>query len=231
MANEDFLAAAKDAFCETIALKLQQLRRIVPKATNSEITGDFVESVVRGFVGDWISPCQLLSGTLYPHDSMPLESFHEEFRVNAHSPKQIDGIVFDPRLGPPVIKEDGFVVTHPAFCRGIIEIKTSEKSLMSLEKRLQSLYYQYMCKFDAVTPQVMGIVIQDPEPETHSHPEWMTRSLPEGEKKGWPIFSYNLVPHCPIFVLFNNDYEPFMPAVDAMIRAVFRVFHFSRPIM
>ena len=78
MEREDYLRAAKEAFCGTIALKLQQLRRVVPKGRNSEVTGDFVEALVRGFVKDWISPCLLMSGTMYPHDSMPLKEIRKE---------------------------------------------------------------------------------------------------------------------------------------------------------
>lgn len=230
MIKEDVLLAAKEAFCETISLKLQQLRRVVPKGTNSEITGDYVEAMVRGFIKDWISPCELRSGTMFPHDSMPLDQIKDEFKAKAHTPKQIDGIVFDPRLGPPILKEDGFIVAHPVFCRGIIEIKTSVNSLKDFEGRLQTLYYQYMYQYDSVTPQVMGIVIQDSDPEKHSHPDWFQRSLSDGKKKNWPIFDYNVVPHCPIFVLFNDEYEPYMPAIDAMIRAIFKgSLHVSRP--
>jgi hypothetical protein len=222
MPNENFLDAARAAFCETISLKLQQLRRVVPKNTNSALTGDFVEELVRGFIKDWISPCLLLSGTMYPHDSCPPDEVAERFREGLHAPKQIDGIIFDPRLGPPIIKEGSFAVAHPAFCRGIVEIKTSETDLLAFEMRLRCLYHQYMSKYEAMTPQVMGIVLQDSDPAKHSQQHWQPQ----------PLYHYNLIPHCPIFILFDDDFQPHMAAIDAMMRAIFRgSIHFSRPSM
>src|SRR5262245_24260659 len=85
----DSLRAAKEAFCRTVSLKMQLFYSVVPKGTNATLTGAFVEELIRGFIRDWISPCLLMHGTLYPHDlepSLPV------------TPRQIDGIVFDPRL-------------------------------------------------------------------------------------------------------------------------------------
>src|SRR5262249_30490695 len=53
-----------NAFSGTIRLKLQQFYSVVPKGSNSALTGSFVEEVVRGFIKDWISPSLLLHGTL-----------------------------------------------------------------------------------------------------------------------------------------------------------------------
>lgn len=230
MSNEDYLLAAKESFCETITLKLQQLRRVVPKGTNSELTGDFVEELVRGFIKDWISPCQLLSGTMHPHDSRPVTEINEIHQQGFHTPRQIDGIIFDPRLGPPIIKEGGFAVAHPVFCRGVIEIKTSVSSLVDLERRLQQIYHQYFYHYQAITCQVMGIVVQDSDPEKHSLPDWFQRTLNDGTKENVLLYDYNAMPHCPIFILFDNDYNPHLPAIDSMMRTIFKgPLHGSRP--
>lgn len=123
--RHDVLESVCTAFSSMIALKVRQLYEVVPKGKNSALTGDFVEELVRGFIRDWISPCLLLRGTLFPHDANPRLS------SDNHNPKQIDGIVYDPRLGPAVIREGGFLVANSAFCRGIIEIKTSADNLKS----------------------------------------------------------------------------------------------------
>ena len=89
--SERVLEHAIASFAETIELKIKQLRRYVPKKkelTNPELTGAYIEELVRGFVRDWIGHRQLLTGTLF-----------SEHEVDA-KPMQIDGIVFDPTKGP-----------------------------------------------------------------------------------------------------------------------------------
>jgi hypothetical protein len=97
--NQDVLKAARSAFTETIMLKLRQLYGVVPKGSNPALTGAFVEELVRGFIKDWISPCLLLHGTLHPHDTNP------DVPPDDATPRQIDGIVYDPRLGPAIVRE------------------------------------------------------------------------------------------------------------------------------
>jgi hypothetical protein len=208
--TDDRYVAARNAFHQTIDLKLRQFYTYVPKGSNADLTGKYVEELVRGFISDWISPCQLLSGTLYPHE------FNPDFD-QPPNPKQIDGIVFDPRKGPPVIREGGFVVTHPAFCHGIIEIKTSEKDLRHFENRLQCLHRQYFVRGGQWRRlcEMMGIVIHDPDPEGHSRPDWLA---PTG------TVLHGIGGHCPVFILFkktDDSFDPFEPAIDALIEAVF----------
>src|SRR5438552_3687403 len=136
--SQDVLKAVRSAFSGTISLKVKQLYEVVPRGSNAELTGEFIEELVRGFIRDWISPCLLLRGTLHPHDA------NTELSSSNSGAKQVDGIVYDPRLGPAIIREGGFLVAHPAFCRGIIEIRTSEEDLRAFEDRLQTLYKQYL---------------------------------------------------------------------------------------
>jgi len=157
-----------------------------------------------------------LRGTLHPHDA------NTELSSSNCNPKQIDGIVHDPRLGPAIIREGAFLVAHPAFCRGIIEIRTSEGDLKAFEVRLKTLYNQYFKPELLRRPSpylnpnhVMGIVIHDADPKKHSSPDWLPT----------PIQHYALAGHCPIFILFRrrgDDHEPFEPGIDAMIKAMFR---------
>jgi hypothetical protein len=214
----DILKATRRAFYETIRLKMEQFYTVMPQGENPALTGAFVEELVRGFIRDWISPCLLMHGTLYPHETdSPLDPLPAE-QCNA---KQIDGIVFDPRLGPPILREGSFLVAHPAFCHGVIEIKTSERNLKGFEERLSLLHRQYLLPHKSVaTCSVMGVVIQDPDPDGHSYPDW--ESL-----HGQPLFAYNPGWSYPIFLLFKErggQYEPYEPAIDALIRAVFSSF-------
>jgi len=203
--DEDVLKHAREAFTETIALKVQQLRRYIKKGTNSALTGSFIEELVRGFIQRWIGHRWYLTGTFYS----------AEFEKSGAKPLQIDGIVYDPTAGPLILHEGGFAVIHPAFCTSVVEVKTSHSSILDFEKRLQQIYSQYM--HHVTTPQVMGVVIADSDPEKHS---WIQIK----DKYIW-AYEYNAVPWCPIFILFqedNNEYTPFEPAINAMIRAIYR---------
>jgi hypothetical protein len=201
--SEDVLQHAKQAFTETIALKVKHLRRYVPKNTNPELTGDFVEELVRGFIQDWIGHRLLVKGTLYS----------SEFEKTGEKALQIDGIIYDPTRGPMIMHEGSFGVVHPVFCAGVMEIKTSYSNLSKFRKRLDKIHALYMHHVRKC--QVMGIVIADSKPEVKS------RISHHGESY-W-AYSYDR-DSCPIFVLFkeeDGEYEPFEPAVDAMIRAVY----------
>jgi hypothetical protein len=205
--DENVLSAAVQAFYETIELKLHQFRRVVPKGSNAALTGAFVGELVRGFIRAWISPSLLMHGTLYPHETYKLLPPGPSPPPDQCSPKQVDGIVYDPRLGPAIIQEGSFLVTHPAFCRGIIEIKTSEPDLKDFESRLKALHWQYLVGCSYTGPQaVMGIVIQDSNPDRHPCPRLLDGAFP-------------------IFLLFKElegEYEPNLPMIETMIRTVFR---------
>jgi hypothetical protein len=91
---------------------------------------------------------------------------------------------------------------------------------MRFEERLQSLYSHYFephypSFFSGVVEnEIMGVVIQDSNPERTSNPDQLEH----------PLYKYDGAKHCPIFILFkerNGTYEPYEPAIDAMIRAVF----------
>jgi hypothetical protein len=208
---DDRYEGAREAFWQTIELKLRQFYHFVPKGSNPPLTGMFIEELVRGFIREWISPCQLLHGTLWPHNFNP--------QLEAPTPKQIDGIVFDPRKGPSIIREGGFLVVAPQFCCGLIEIKASESDLRGFQDRLKGHHAQYFIRggWHQLLQAVIGVVIHDPEPERHSRPDWLSpkESLHEVGRGG----------HCPIYILFkknpDDSFEPFRPAIDALIDAIF----------
>lgn len=177
--NDDILNYAREAFCDSIQLKMQQFYKVVPKGSNPALTGAFVEELVRGFVKDWLSPSHLTHGTLYPHDC------NNQMPSGENRPRQIDGIVFDPRLGPAIIREGGFMVMHPRLCQGVIEIKTSYPDMPDLERHLQTLYSQYLFPqgFNHMTWAAMGSSSRTATPSgTAGSRAWPTRSSTIGSR-------------------------------------------------
>jgi len=209
--DEDVLKHAREAFAETVRLKVQQLYRYIPKGTNTALTGHYVEELVRGFVQKWLGHKRLVSGAFYS----------SEAEKAGTAPLQIDGIVYDPHKGPLILEEGGFVVVHPAFCTNVIEIKTSIENVNEFEERLLKVYGTYM--HHLTTPHVMGIVIYDAEAVGAS------RKAPRSEEK--PAYTYFLAGWCPIFILFtlkDGEYIPHDEAIDAMIRCIYSNQYSSR---
>jgi len=211
MDNENVLKDAVETFAETIKLKVEQLRRFVPKEkahTNTDLTGRYIEELVRGFIRHWIRDQQLLHGTLYSGD----------INGTYDRPLQLDGIVYDPSSGPLILQEGDFVIVHPAFCSAVIEIKmTLPNGMDTFETRLREIWNRH---FHGVPSyHVMGVVIADKNPEVASR-----RTHSDGKFDFY--YKYFDGGLCPIFVLFkeaeDGQYEPFYPAIDAMIRAIYR---------
>jgi hypothetical protein len=215
---ESVLKASVEAFIKTVALKLQQLEPLVPKGTNPKLTGDYVEEIVRGFVSYWLKPSIICSGTLYPHD------MNDALSDKDKKPPQIDGIVYDSQQGPPVIHEGNFLVCHPQFCRGLVEIKKSfDETVLEFARRLKRLHSQYFEPWGRSTGHVMGIVTVDSNPQTHSIQEWRTKPLYQ---------HYGLGDESPIFILFDNDYNPHLDAIEGMIKHLFKPdFHEYRRVI
>ncbi len=231
--NENVLKHVVESFAETIALKVRQLRRHIPKEkakTNTDLTGAFIEELVRGFLRGWIGHKQMLHGTFY----------FQEHIDSGEKPLQIDGIVYDPTRGPPTLREGDFIVVHPAFCSGVIEIKMTVSSTHDFEKKLWRIHSKCNRHFGA--NYVMGVIVADANPTKASlcpktdgtfieYHDFSTilprRELDVGTLDKDLLESYRTytVPLCPIFVLFketsDGEYEPFYPAIESMIRAIY----------
>ncbi|MBN2412819.1 hypothetical protein JXQ31_14110, partial [candidate division KSB1 bacterium] len=210
--KNDTINYTVDVFSETIAVKIEQLRKYVKKNTNSSLTGLYIEELVRGFIKQWIGHRLLLHGTF----------FTTEFSESEKKPKQIDGIVYDPTVGPTILKEGQFVIIHPAFCSGVIEIKMSlNKSLDDFENHLKEIHKLYMNHQSRYN--VMGVVITDSNPEKKSK-----HFKNDNSENPSPIYTFNRPASCPIFILFkeyDDTYEPYKPAIDSMIRAIYNNFN------
>jgi hypothetical protein len=207
--DENVLTDALEAFAGTIAEKLRQLRRYIPKErarTNTDLTGAFIEELVRGFIRRWIGQRQLLHGTFY----------FKRHVDSGQKPLQIDGIVYDPTRGPEIVREGDFVIVHPAFCGGVIEVKMTVPDVWEFEERLQTIHKRYMSH--RTTSSVMGVVIADANPEKVSH-------VPDGPvvPTTSKLYHPSWAGICPIFVLFketdDGDFEPHYPAIEGLIQA------------
>jgi hypothetical protein len=203
--TENVLKYTCEAFAETISLKVAQFRRFVPKEkarTNPALTGAFIEQLVRGFVQEWVGHQRLVQGTFY----------NEACAKQEKPALQIDGIVHDPTRGPPIIQEGDFEIVHPAFCSGVVEIKTTTR-INDFEERLLTIYDRYMSHL--TRPSVMGVVISSPDPEKDSR-------VPLSDGRVDYLHNYAVVNWCPVFILFqetDGEYRPFFPAIEALIRA------------
>ncbi len=207
--DENVIQNAVEAFSETVALKVKQLRRCIPKEralTNQDLTGAYIEELVRGFIQGWIGHQQLLHGTF----------FDKKHAESGEKPLQIDGIVYDPTRGPVILREGNFVVLHPAFCSGVIEIKMTISSIETFEGRLRDIHSKYLSHLPS--PHIMGVVIADKDPAKISE-------LKTKDNRTIQYYNYFTVPLCPIFILFketgDGEYEPHYPAIDAMIRSIY----------
>ena len=103
-------------------------------------------------------------------------------------PLQIDGIIYDPTRGPAIIREGDFIVVHPAFCAGVVEIKTSIPSVQNFLERLWEVHGKYLSHLS--TTHTMGVVIADKDPEKASEIK---------ANDGTILLAYNhfTVPLCP----------------------------------
>jgi hypothetical protein len=209
--DENVLRDAVDAFAETVAVKLKQLRRFIPRKkelTNTNLTGAFIEELVRGFIRGWIGHKSLLHGTFYCQRQVD----------SREKPLQIDGIVYDSARGPTILREGDFVIVHPAFCGGVIEIKMTVDNIWQFEERLQTIHARYLSH--RTRPSVMGVVIADADPEEVSH---VNRGA-----ETWPLYHYACANICPIFVLFkeeetkDGDFHPHYPAIEGLLTAIYR---------
>lgn len=206
--SENVLRYAVESFSETIALKLRQLRRYVPKEkarTNPALTGAFIEELVRGFIRAWIGHRLLLHGTFY----------FERCVDAGDKPLQIDGIVYDPDRGPVTLREGDFVVVHPAFCAGVVEVKMSVANPNDFENRLLDVHRRYLSH--RTKPSVMGVVVAHEDPEKASE-------VPLELGSTIQYYHHYCANLCPIFVLFketeDGDFEPHTPAIEGLIRSL-----------
>ena len=201
-----------DLFCETVSLKIRLFHKLFPQGEHNHLTGLYIEELVRTFIANWIHPFEIVAGSMLPWDACS-----DELLISAgmsaaiKKPRQLDGIVYDSSLGPYILREGGFTVVHPAFSRGIVEIKKSFPKISKFYRHLCDLHAQFLYPFDGRMSQVFAVVIR------HSNPEKANR-VP---KRKYKYYDYSHVDHCPIFILFDNEYQPQKVAIYKLIEFLF----------
>ena len=197
-----------EAFSDLVRLKIEHLRRFLPRSINSDVTGYIIEEIVRSFISAWIEPCRIYSGT-----------FHNSETASGSIPQlQVDGIIYDPRAGLVILEEGNAAIVNPIYCPGVIEIKTIlGSSLEVFEDRLMDIYKYYFKHTD--TPHVSGVIIG------HNNPESAMLKTRKGSSKCEEVVSGL----CPIFILFkeqDGEYTPYYPGISSLIDNIYN--HFRR---
>ena len=129
---------------------------------------------------------------------------------------QIDGLVWQPSFGPPLLREGNFLLLHPKTVGAVVEIKTSVNNheLREFHNRLKDIWQNYLNPYGHFIKNVIGIVLSHPNPKEASSPKW---NLVRGEKAEL----YKRTACFPIYILFKKiddfTYEPYDPAIREML--------------
>ena len=200
VANEALESAAR-AFANLILAKVKVFRDIVHRRENPEVIGDIIEELIREYINSWLAPMGIYNGSLWCSQSQKM--------------MQIDGLVWQPSFGPPLLRQGNFLLLHPNTARAAVEIKTSENNLKALRDRLSEIWSEYFEPVGYPRRDCLGVVLHHPDPDGASRPTWNV-------VEGHPIELHMKALHAhPIYILFKRvsefEYEPFMPAVEAML--------------
>ena len=130
---------------------------------------------------------------------------------------QIDGVIWQPSFGPPLLRQGGFLLLHPNTIRGVVEIKASEDNVKALHERLKEIWEEYLRGGGHDKRDCMGVILSHRNPDRFTKPNWHTES---GD--GHPVELHSQALHAhPIYILFRKEdefsFEPFTPGIKAMI--------------
>ena len=202
-AGKEALKTAARTFAALVKANLKVFRGLCSGRENTEVTGDFIEELLREYINSWLSPMGIYPGSLC--------------RPNSDKMMQIDGLIWQPSFGPPLLKQSNFLLLHPIVARAVVEIKTSVKSIKKLHDRLVEIWTAFLSDTRQERRDALGIILWHDSPETAAEPKWhrVDGHLTE-------LHTRALDAH-PIFILFRRtgdyEYEPFMPAIEAMLFA------------
>jgi|GEM_PF-5272707 len=200
--GQEALRNAAETFASLVTAKVKVFRELCAEKENTEVTGDFVEEMLRGYINSWLAPMGIYPGSLVsPRHKRKL--------------KQIDGLIWQPSFGPPVLREGNTLLLHPNTVRAIVELKTSVESVRHLHDRLSDLWEE-LKPTEHSARDAMGIILfHNGNPETASNPHWRTV---DGNRE--PLHTRAVNAH-PIYILFERrgqfDYEPYFPAIMELI--------------
>lgn len=196
------LDRAASTFAGTILARVRIFRDIVSAKENPKVIGDFMEELFRDYINSWLAPMGIFNGSLWSAASEKM--------------LQIDGLVWQPSFGPPLMRQGNFLVLHPKTVGAAVEIKTSVKNLrVEVHERLKHIWQNYLEPFGHPEKNAIGIVLVHPNPEKASNPTW---NLVEGTKTALHTRALHAYP---IYILFKRtaqyEYEPYMPAIREMM--------------
>jgi hypothetical protein len=205
MSDVGMKMAARE-LAEEMASRVREFEGFVPSGSDPNLASVFLEAQVRSLVEERLRPKRLVSGIF----SVPGAS------VPTGVPRFIEGAVYDPGRGRPMLERGGFWVLNPSSCVGCILIKPSLSNIAKFENRLRGVAMGY---FRGGPPgMVMAIVASDATPVKKS--DICTRG------RRFPAHQFTHPKWCPIFILFARErgvFKPHFPAIEAMVANLERV--------
>lgn len=152
---------------------------------NTEVKGNYIESIIRSMIENWVKPYVVSNGVIV---------------LDRELDYQIDGIIWERHRAPAFVEEGNFAAVLPDSVRGIAEIRSAanKSALEKLQKRLQDIRNKIV-KYVGIeifpySATICGIVIRTSE-----------------EIEEELINKYSSDMHTPIFILFreiNGEFEP-----------------------
>ena len=198
--------SSQSEFAGEIASRVREFEGFVPAGSDPGLASMFLEAQVRSLIEERLRPKRLVSGIFsVPRASGP-----------TGVPRFVEGAVYDPGRGRPILERGGFCVVNPASCVGCILIKPSVPNIAKFENRLREIAMSYF--LGRPPGMVMGIVASDAAPGKKS--EICTRG------KRFPAHQFMHPKWCPISILFSREggvFRPHYPAIEAMVANLERV--------
>jgi hypothetical protein len=119
---------------------------------NDDVFGALVEERIRSAVAGWVSPLNVTSGAVA---GVPIDF-------------QLDGLIWDHQVRPPLVQEGTVAVIDPMALRGVMEIKASTNSIGDFSFRFLRIVAQLAAFYDRQVPQkavppLLGILIWSDE--------------------------------------------------------------------
>ncbi len=189
-----------------IASRVRAFERFVPAGSDPVLANTFLEAQVHSLVEERLRPKRWVSGIFVVAGAS----------VATGVARSIEGAIYDPGRGGPMLERGGFYVVDPASCAGCILIRPSVPNLSKFENRLREIAIGY---FSRRPPgMVMGIVASDAAPEKKS--DICTKG------RRFPAHQFTHPKWCPIFVLFSREgggFKPHLPAIEALVANLERV--------
>ena len=94
--GQEARSTAARTFAALVAAKVQVFRELCSGRENTEVTGEFIEQLLREYIDSWLSPMGIYPGSLWCSSASKM--------------MQIDGLIWQPSFGPPLLKQDNLLL-------------------------------------------------------------------------------------------------------------------------